>query len=33
MLSRGQLERTFSLERQLKHVDEIFKRVFGDARK
>jgi adenylosuccinate lyase len=28
-LSREQLEHTFSLERQLQHVDEIFARVFG----
>jgi adenylosuccinate lyase len=29
LLSRDQLSHTFSLDRQLKHVDAIFKRVFG----
>jgi adenylosuccinate lyase len=30
LLSREKLAETFSLERQLKHVDAIFRRVFGD---
>ena len=29
LLSREKLAETFSLERQLKHVDAIFDRVFG----
>jgi adenylosuccinate lyase len=31
LLTPVQLAQTFSLERQLKHVDAIFRRVFGDA--
>src|SRR5205823_6003365 len=31
LLTAGQLAQTFSLERQLKHVDAIFDRVFGAA--
>ena len=33
LVSREKLAETFSLERQLRHVDAIFERVFGDARK
>ena len=33
LVSREKLAETFSVERQLRHVDAIFKRVFGDARK
>jgi adenylosuccinate lyase len=30
LLSRDRLAQTFSLERQLKHIDAIFDRVFGE---
>jgi adenylosuccinate lyase len=30
LLSKEKLAETFSLERQLKHVDAIFRRVFGE---
>jgi hypothetical protein len=30
---RGQIERAFDLKRQLKNVDKIFARVFGEDRK
>jgi adenylosuccinate lyase len=31
LISPGKLANTFSLERQLKHVDAIFERVFGQS--
>jgi hypothetical protein len=31
VLSREEIDRTFSLDEQLKHVDTLFTRVFGAA--
>ena len=31
VLSREEIDRTFSLDEQLRHVDTLFDRVFGDA--